>query len=464
MAISSSMVWELRTTGNDNNGGSFKSGAAGTDRSQQDAAQVAIDNSTITVSITTNVITFVSGYTPSSADVGNAVQMLTGTNVTAGFYEITAQTPTTWTVDRNVVTSGTATDATGNMGGAMASPGKVSSGLAAGNKVWIKFGTYNLSVNTLNVSNGAPAPSVGGVSASVPMIWRGYDVTRGDETANRPTFKPTAATYNVSLYVLNLTAAHWCAVENLILDANSKANRGVGITGIAGTSDKVDVLSAVSIGFEISGGNISRCKATGCNPGFQAGTAILTLCEAVSGGGGFRANDSTAMDHCIARGCSGAGFAGIDTTRLWTCTNCVSYGHGSDGFSLGINHVNLFNCISYNNTGWGVNSSVGFAGAIFNCAVGSNIAGPTQNITSYKNIGLITLTANPFTSSATADFSLNTTSGGGALLRGTGYGTFPSGVTLGHPDVGAAQHVDSGGGGGSIIGSSIVTPARLSSE
>src|SRR5436309_2045193 len=98
MALSAAIVFEARaSTGNDNWGGGFKAGATGTDRSQQNSAQVAIDNATITTSITANVITF-TGYTPTSADVGNVVQMLTGTNVTAGFYEITAQTSTTWTV------------------------------------------------------------------------------------------------------------------------------------------------------------------------------------------------------------------------------------------------------------------------------------------------------------------------------------------------------------------------------
>src|SRR5436189_2326442 len=133
MALSNSIVWETRASGaSDSNGGGFKAGAAGTDRSMQNAAHVAIDNATITTSITTNVITFTGAtYTPTSADVGNVVQMLTGTNVTAGFYEITAQGATTWTVDRNVVTSGTTVNATGNMGGALATLGKLSGILTA---------------------------------------------------------------------------------------------------------------------------------------------------------------------------------------------------------------------------------------------------------------------------------------------------------------------------------------------
>src|SRR5215831_20343572 len=98
MALAATGYWEIRSSlGNDNNGGGFNYNVGGTDRSQQNNVQVAIDNATITTSITTNVITFTAGYTATAADVGNYVQMLTGTNVTAGFYEITSFTSNSWT-------------------------------------------------------------------------------------------------------------------------------------------------------------------------------------------------------------------------------------------------------------------------------------------------------------------------------------------------------------------------------
>src|SRR5947209_15754292 len=121
MAISANTVFEIRTTGSDNNGGGFVTGASGTDFSQQDTAQVNIDNATITTSITTTTVTFSAGYTPTAADIGNIVQFLTGTNVTAGFYQITAQTATTWTLDRTPLSAGTTTNATAKMGGGLAS-------------------------------------------------------------------------------------------------------------------------------------------------------------------------------------------------------------------------------------------------------------------------------------------------------------------------------------------------------
>jgi hypothetical protein len=63
------------------------------------------------------------------------------------------------------------------------------------------------------------------------------------------------------------------------------------------------------------------------------------------------------------------------------------------------------------------------------------------------NSGFITITQNPFTNASGLDFSLNTLQGGGGSLRAAGYpGTFPSDInTTGYPDIGAAQHQDSGG-------------------
>src|SRR5262245_44006987 len=70
----------------------------GTDRSQQNSAQVNIDNATITTSCATNIMTFTAGYTPTAADVGNVIQMTGGTNITTGFYQIQSFTPTSWTL------------------------------------------------------------------------------------------------------------------------------------------------------------------------------------------------------------------------------------------------------------------------------------------------------------------------------------------------------------------------------
>ena len=86
-----------------------------------------------------------------------------------------------------------------------------------------------------------------------------------------------------------------------------------------------------------------------------------------------------------------------------------------------------------------------------NCAGFDNNSGDvslgTGNLN--QNLGFVTGTASFFTNPAAGDFSLNTTSGGGAAARAAGLpGAFPEGLTTGFLDIGAAQHADPTPGGG----------------
>ena len=58
MALAAASVVEVRTAGNDTNGGGFVTGASGTDFSQQDAAQcTATDLVLVTTTTATSAIT-----------------------------------------------------------------------------------------------------------------------------------------------------------------------------------------------------------------------------------------------------------------------------------------------------------------------------------------------------------------------------------------------------------------------
>jgi len=98
--LSGLIVWEIRSNGNDNNGGGFKTGASGTDYSQQTSPQYAL----------TSVTTAGAGATfllaSASADmVGNIAHVVSGTNFTAGFYEITSvSVGVSVTCDANICT------------------------------------------------------------------------------------------------------------------------------------------------------------------------------------------------------------------------------------------------------------------------------------------------------------------------------------------------------------------------
>ena len=84
----------------------------------------------------------------------------------------------------------------------------------------------------------------------------------------------------------------------------------------------------------------------------------------------------------------------------------------------------------------------------FNNANWSNTSGANR-FTSAVEIGQINLSANPFTDSPNLDFTLNNTSGGGALLRSAGFPGSIQGGNTGFLDSGCYQA--SAGGGGLIL-------------
>lgn len=140
MAIAATAVFRIRVGGDDTNGAGYDPAisGAGTDYSQQDAAQLALTD--IVCANTTTVTSVTGGFT--SAMIGNAIY-LTGGGATAGHYFITARTNTnTITVDR---AAGTISAGNGKVGGAAATPNKLLDGgrsagdvAVPGNTVYIR--------------------------------------------------------------------------------------------------------------------------------------------------------------------------------------------------------------------------------------------------------------------------------------------------------------------------------------
>jgi hypothetical protein len=74
----------------------------------------------------------------------------------------------------------------------------------------------------------------------------------------------------------------------------------------------------------------------------------------------------------------------------------------------------------------------------------NNTSGARNNINASPND--VTLTADPFTNAAGADFTLNNTAGGGAACRVAGFpGVLPNLSGVGYADIGVYQHQDAGG-------------------
>ena len=133
--------------------------------------------------------------------------------------------------------------------------------------------------------------------------------------------------------------------------------------------------------------------------------------------------------------------------------NNTSDGLSSPGSTYLQVPITIYNNVFYGNGGYGVNfgglspSALPRYGLIVDNAFRSNTSG-NYNLGSLGysvgvSLGDITLTANPFTSAGV--FTLNSTAGGGALLKAAGFpGVTPAGT--GYLDIGALQSQAATGG------------------
>ena len=157
MALSSNTIWEIRTTGNDSNGGGFVEGASGTDYSQQDSAEYTYTD--LVIDGADNTIVSSASHSFIATDVGNIMQITAGTGFTTGFYEIVSVSSGEATLDRACGTVGS-TGGTYAVGGALATPFYHRASVVAGNTTYIKEATYTYnSTQTLSV-NGATTPDL----------------------------------------------------------------------------------------------------------------------------------------------------------------------------------------------------------------------------------------------------------------------------------------------------------------
>lgn len=119
MTIGAGTVWRIRTGGNAANGAGYDStiSGAGTDYTQQDSAQLTLSDCATSGAGSTTLTSATGGFT--SAMVGNAIRIASGTNFQAGYYFITAYTDTnTVTVDRTPSSGGAGSSGAGRVGGA----------------------------------------------------------------------------------------------------------------------------------------------------------------------------------------------------------------------------------------------------------------------------------------------------------------------------------------------------------
>jgi len=469
MAFSATVDIELRTGGNDLNGGGFNTASGGTDRSQQDAAQVFIDGATITgvVQATTTDI-LLAGYTVLAGDVGNVLQV-TGGTATAGFYQIVSvNTGTnTWTMDRAVGTA--AQTVVGRMGGGLATLGKAGSvPIVAGNRIWVKYhatNVYTATSTTNNVANGRITIAVG--TTVLPVLLRGYDVTHGDNTGNRPTLRWGVNAASTAMITFSNVGNYF---ENFIFDGN-RANF-TSTRGISLGNGQQAILNVKFMGFSAlcisASGSTSQNNVVGCeftDSITSASVSISSTAAIAFYGCLFHDNQSSCISssstavisvtRCEFDTNTTAGNAIVLTsTSKLNCQECVFYNMFSSAIDLqnSAGEAQFINCIFETNGAYGVGTSAaGVYGSVRmqNCAFYNNTTAKydTAKILAQNVQGEIAQSAGSFfTNAGSMDFTPNNTAGQGALLRATAYPTVYPGGTNNYQDISAQQSQASAAG------------------
>lgn len=428
MALNAAVQLNVRTDGSDENGGGFRAGATGTDRSLQAAAHATLTTNSTVHTTTTQINVHAGDYTVSAADVGNLLNLGSGGTATPGVYEITAADTANnrWTVDRAAGSAGQTTP--GKMGGAYATPGMAGKVLvdagASRMRVWVKSGTYTLTTTT----PGSGGPFLN--SARLGIVVEGYSSTLGDR-AGRPVLDAGSQT-DVVLW------NHSFANTNYFIHLSANGRSGTGNKGFAlaysGAKHvdcaAVDCSETSCYGF--SAGRSIGCSATNCATGYLS-ISFAIECGASLCGIGYSA--VAYVVNCLASGCTTDGFV---LSIIGTALRCTADANGRYGFSLPV-ASECIDCIATNHSGVG---NVGFYTAaayvsLVGCAGYNNITNASTAM--LLNDGFVSLTADPYVNRAAGDFRPNNTAGGGALLRAASIGVYGQ---TDNRDIGAVQHSD----------------------
>lgn len=475
MALTATIVWEVRADGDDNNGGGYDLGTGGgTDRSQQAAAHATLTTASVVNATTTKITVSAGDYTVLSSDVSNLVRIYGGT-ATAGTYLITAVDTgaNTWTLDRSCGTAGQTVVA--KMGGAKASLVSVTNmttatvGWAAGNTAWVRqdAGDYSLAVE--GWVSGGQRYQTGQYGNRIV----GYKTTRGDRPTGTdlPKITATASTVNV----LHLVTPTY--ISNLELDGGAQTSGSCVVTN--GSAECVYDNMRCS-NFKVDGMQINGAYTIVMNSEiFSNASAAAFGMRGGASGGVFTGNwihDLTVtaitlstnwtITRNVISNCTGSGSFGIETHYLTTIEYNTIHNCGRHGMTPA-NTVALPQTIRNNlitdsgndGTGYGI-VGIDFVpksphydyNAFYNNATGEyngygSTSGPNTSADYTKHD--VTLSGDPYTNAAGDDYRPNNTAG--ADLWGASSQAFV--------DIGALQHDpdDDPAAGGGVMGARIFT-------
>lgn len=325
----------------------------------------------------------------------------------------------------------------------------------------------------INMKNNSTYNITAAISASVPnIVIQGY--TSAADDGGRFTLDGGTSGASYTLLTLSGTGI---ILKDAILQNNGATGSlsGLLLSGNASAAVGVVVNSVRGLGINLQSGGGNRltgCEVYSCN---QSNTASLA---------GIQVAVMATLTRCIAHDNTGSNTVGIlhagGTTSVLTMIGCISETNGSHGLNVSASGpMNIYGCDFYNNTGdgvrlttainpvmisnsnfiknggYGINGNSGNKlGLIFNCGYGAgtqvNTSGATNATSGIVESGAVTYGSNltPWVAPTTGDFRINL-----AAAKNAGYGVYtetaPSYTgTIGYPDIGAAQHLDSATTGG----------------
>jgi hypothetical protein len=439
MALPAGVVWEVRpTVGSDNNGGGFVTGAGGTDYSQQTSPQYAL----------TGIASAGSGATvlyasAASVMVGNIAQVISGTNFTTGFFEVTSvSVGVSITFDRSVCT-GVGASGVINIGGSLATISQAFTAAALDNTIYIKASaSYTVSA-TLTIAG--QNQTIGG------MEFIGYTTTRGDN--GQVTW--TTSTNSVNLLTPGSAAPSNFTFRNINFTSTAGSPGSAlwgGLGSFSGSwrfynctfngfSNAILTYFSSGVHYDMMNMFFDSCEFKNCTSHaayvgsqtffqdcyFHGNTGDGSRCNY---GAGTDTGGSCLYDRCIFYNNGGIGLTingggNAFDFNLPIIKNCIFYGntnHGLDTSAIATGGaVIVINNIFVSNGGWGWNGKSSQQGvvSVFSNAYFNNTSGQATPA-GFVSATDITLSGDPV-NTAGSDWTLNSVSGEGAACKGVGY-------------------------------------------
>jgi hypothetical protein len=427
--------WDVRTTGSDTNGGAFDSGVGspGTDESQANSGTSV----TVTIGGTTTQGTSSPAFTATTHGPGNFLNITSGSGCTTGRFEMLSQSAGTATFDRSLGTA--ASVCTGTLGGSLQTIPTAAGAYTTGNIINVKAGTYTIT-SRVNVNTGIwigynATHQDGGTKPLITISTNGQEMFSGFGVLQFINFS-FSSTAGTPQSCIDGNSGNSLVLTNVVMDGFSNGINGG--PGIALTN--VEIKNSTSHAIITSSNTFSMNASwihNNTGNGFNCGTGNMML----------NINNSIISNN--SNGIAGCGNVAI------LMSNSVIANNTTDGINLSSSGAATIAAAAFtNNIFWGNGQyAINYSGGAqlgYQITPGQTNAYGGQGTANFNNAsgspGDLTLTSNPFTSST--NFALNSTAGGGPIVKGTGFpGVFPGGLTTGTINVGAVQ--SSGGGGGS---------------